>query len=68
MHVRTDRFGNTVLHGAVSQAPTLESRVTRVLSTYGVKSQRLHTSACELVRAHPSLTAEQAVDYVVSKL
>lgn len=68
MHVNTNRYGQTVLHGHIAQAPTLESRVTKVLATYGLTSPRVHARAVALVTAHPSLTAQQAVDFVINNL
>lgn len=71
MHVRTDKYGTTHLHDMpVSQVPTLslEARITRVLSSYGVSTSaqgRLHMRACALVRQFPTLTAQQAVNIVI---
>lgn len=71
MYARTDRYGMTVLHGDITQVQTLDTRVSQALAAYGVSSTGhgpLHTRACELVKAHPSLSAQQAVDYVLSKV
>lgn len=70
MHVRTDKYGTTTITGApVAQAPTLESRVTKAMEEeYAIRSPRVHAQACALVKAHPSLTARQAVAFVVDSL
>lgn len=68
MMIRTDRYGVTVLKGEVTQAPSLQTRVRSVLEGYGVRSPRIESRACALVKAHPSLRAEDAVDYVIHRL
>lgn len=69
MRVRTNKYGETTIsHAPVTQV-SLSERVNGVLADYGVRTNgRLFTRACALVEAHPSLTAQQAVDYVISRL
>lgn len=68
MHAYTTRHGVTVIKGDVAQVPTLPSRVRDALATHGIQSPLLAAQAVCLVQDNPSLTAKQAVAYVVSKV
>lgn len=68
MQVRTNRYGMTILKGDIAQVSSLETRVTKVLATYGMRSPRVHARACELVRSYPELTAVQAVEVAIARL
>lgn len=72
MNARTNKFGQTILKGNVSQAPTLPIRCKQQAASVQGLPKRLRpmvaAEAVALVQEYPQLTAKQAVGYVVSRL
>lgn len=67
MHVRTNRYGETIIHDAPVAQASLASRVRKELKAQGRYTPSLLVEAEDLIRTYPSLSTTQACAYVIHK-